>query len=133
VTRRTGAALGCAVVAVLLTAGCTSAAGGADPWSRTYLVPAERVFAAALDALDESGFHVDDAEEDTGRIRARSSARRGDGVSLLIRVETRSAGTRLSVMAGSPDAQDGRGAGPLDRVVHDLLDRVDDLLVSAPD
>ena len=114
------------VLAVSVAGGCLSGGGeSVDDWSRSYLSTYDRVFEAALDAVEDSGFYLDTVDEERGRIRAEASARRGDEMSLIIDVGQRADRIRVDVMAQGAAAQDGRGPGPIAPVVAEYLRNLD--------
>lgn len=123
--RRIRGAVSALLVVIGSAAGCSTRGGAPDDWSRSYLSTPERVFAAALDALEDSGFYLDEVDEASGRIRAESSVRRGDEVTLFVDVAKRRDRIRVDVMASSASAREGAGPGPMTAVVREFLSALD--------
>lgn len=121
------------LVAALAAGGCASSAPAEDDWSRSYVSSFERVFEAALASLEANDFYLDSVDAEGGRIRARSSARRGDEVTLVVRVEERSPAVRVDVMAQGATAVDGRAPTSMSAAVDQFLNGLDDRLQGRSD
>jgi len=117
-----------AAVALLVVAlgGCASAGGGGtDDWSRSYLSTRDRVFQAALDALEGEGFYLDAVDPGQGRVSASSSARRGDDLTLIVEVGEHAGRIRVDVMARSQQLREGSRTVAVDAAVRDFFRRLD--------
>jgi hypothetical protein len=110
----------------LAVTACTSAPDAAlDDWSRTYVADQDRVFEALLDALEDSGFLVEEVDRGRGRVAARASTRRGGDTSLIVRVQQKVDRVRVDVMAGDPGAADGLGSRSMAPAVSEVLRELD--------
>ena len=123
---RTAAAVLLALT-VLVLGGCSSSAGGGD-WSRTYLRPFDRVFEATLDSLEAVDFYLVEADAERGEVRADSSVRWGEDITLLVRVEERRNGVVVDVMARGVDVPNGFAPARFDTVVGEYLRELDSRL-----
>ena len=100
---------------------CSTGSGtSSDEWSRDYVTTHDRAYEAAIDALGDIDFYLESEEPDRGRIRARSSARRG-GLEVTLLVDIRESGdrTRVDVMAQSPGLEEGRAPVQVSGIVRD--------------
>lgn len=118
-----------AIVIALSLAGsaCTTGSqAAADDWSRDYVSTYERVFEAVIRALEDSDFYLDSEDEERGRIRARSSARRSDLEATIV-VDIRQKGDRIrvNVMAQSSGLEEGRAPVQMSGIVRDFFHSLD--------
>ena len=117
---------GLLLTVIIASVACTSGVGApAGEWSRGYLAAYDRVFASALDSLEEMDFYLVEIDERRGEIRADASVRRGREMTLLVRVEDRPSGVRVDVMAQSPNAEDHSAAKMMSAVVTEFLGNLD--------
>ncbi len=85
------------VFVMMILAGCASSPDSTDSWSRSYLLPLDRVFDAAVDVLEDEGYLVD-AERQAGRISAEPSRSRSQrGPTMVVRVEEKNGRARVDV------------------------------------
>jgi len=114
------------ILTMISVAGCVSSTPtGPDDWSRSYLVPYERTVESVLDALEAIDFYLVEVDGDQGKIRADASVRRGEDITLLVRVDERGSGVRVDVMARGANLPDGRASARLSAVVGEFLRAVD--------
>jgi hypothetical protein len=112
--------------------GCSSASGvlaSGDGWSRSYALPYDRVWAAAIASLSSSGYWLGEQDGGRGRIRAESASEPAyRAVVLIVRIDQRGEVVRVGVQASG--GGDGAPAeiSRLDRVVTEFLDALDDRL-----
>jgi hypothetical protein len=117
------------VCSLVLTAAaaCTTGSGpSGDDWSRDYVSTFDRVYEAAVESLDGIGFYLESEDQEEGRIRARSSARRaGLDATLLVDVRHRGDRIRVDVMAQSPGLEEGRAPVQVSGLVRDFFHGLD--------
>lgn len=118
------------MIALTSCSACTTGSPTAgDSWSRDYVSTYERVFEAAVAALEEIDFYLDDEDWEKGRIRARSSARRaGPDATLFVDVRQKSDRIRVDVMAQSSSLEDGRAPAEVSGLVRDFFSGLDSRL-----
>lgn len=114
-------------LAMIAVVACTTGSGtSVDDWSRDYVSTYDRVFEAAIGALDGIGFYLESEDRQEGRIRARSSARRTKvEATLLVDVRNRGDRIRVVVMAQSPGLEEGRAPVQISGLVRDFFHGLD--------
>jgi hypothetical protein len=115
-------------VLIAADAACTTGADSYDggSWSRSYLSAYGRVFEAVLDSLEAGGFYLDTIDENRGRVRAESSARRRDlEMTLFVDVEQRGDRIRVDVMAQGSGSENGYAPTQMSPAVYEFLRELD--------
>jgi hypothetical protein len=79
---RTFSKLLCAAI-ITIPASCASSTDTTGSWTRSYLVPEDTVFSAAVEVLEDEGFFVE-ADRDAGRIVAEPSTATGTRTPILV-------------------------------------------------
>jgi len=125
--RHQGPTIALVIAVLLLASACTTGSGTEpDEWFRDYVSTYERVFEAAISALDDSDFYLDTVDEERGRIRARSSARRADlEATLLVDIRQKGDRIRVDVLAQSSGLEEGRAPVQVSGVVRDFFHHLD--------
>ncbi len=121
------------LVPAALATGCqTGLYGGTSEWSRTYLQTEERVWQALLDTLAEEGFHLDDLDRETGRVRATGGHPDAYREALLdVRLRPVSEGLRVDV-EGRMGLDPGAELYRLDRLIEAILTALDEKILGRP-
>jgi hypothetical protein len=106
-------------------AACSSAGGGSNDWSRSYLLPEPAVFGAVVEVLEEEGYLVE-ADRETGRVQAEAGDPSHGPLPILV-VEVRPRGERVlvdvQVRGGHSDAP--AASSRTDSAVRELLHALD--------
>jgi hypothetical protein len=120
------------VVVVLFAIGCQATSGSSasgDDWSRSFVLPYDRVWTAVVRSLSSSGYILDEQDPGQGRIRAESVADPAyRAVVLDVRVDQRGETVRVDVQASGGGVGSPGEIGILDRAVTEFLEELDELL-----
>jgi len=76
-------------------AACSSAGGGSNDWSRSYLLPESAVFEAVVEVLEDEGYLVE-ADREAGRVQAEAGDASHGPLPILV-IEIRPRGERVLV------------------------------------
>lgn len=119
-------------IVVLSAVGCSSLAGEqvtGNAWSRSYVLPYDRVWAAAVASLSSSRYIIEEQDPAKGQIRAESTDEPAyRAVVLVVRVDRRDEDVRVHVQASGGGVESPAEIGRLDRAVNEYLDELDDRL-----
>ncbi len=124
------------VVAILMVAitGCTSSGTSSDSWSRSYLLPSDRVIDAVVDVLEDENYLVD-IDRKAGRITAEPSRSRTQGGPILtVRVDQKKDGrVRVDVQTRSGTQGATTGSNRDQTAVLEFLHELDQRLRTPTD
>ncbi len=127
---RSSLALFLSGVVVATAAGCSAVTAGlvtGGEWSRSYVLPYERVRTAVVASLSNCGYTI--VEDERGRIEAESAADPAyRAVVLIVRVDQREEAVTVDVQASGGGAGAPADNRHLDRAVTEFLDELDDRL-----
>ena len=111
-------AIGCSATSAVLASG--------DDWSRSYVLPYDRVWRAVVRSLSSTGYVIDEEDREQGRIRAESAADPAyRAVVMDVRVDQRGEVVRVDVQASGGTVNSPGEIGLLDRAVTEFLDELD--------
>ena len=115
----------------LFTACSSSSSSPADSWTAAYVAPYDDVWAAVLEVLENADYHVADADQGKGHIRAESSARHQYQETVLdLSIRVRGEVVRIDVQARGGTIDSPSGFRRLDTVVKEFLADLDALMRS---
>jgi hypothetical protein len=111
-------AIGCSATSEVLANG--------DDWSRSYVLPYDRVWRAVVWSLSSTGYIIDEEDREQGRIRAESAADPAyRAVVLDVRIDQRGEVVRVALQASGGTVNSPGEIGLLDRAVTEFLDELD--------
>ena len=120
------------VVVALFAIGCTAASGssaGRDDWSRSFVMPYDRVWVAVVRSLPKAGYIIVEENRGQGRVRAEAAAEPAyRAVVLDVRVDQRGEVVGVDVQASGGGVGSPGEIGILDRAVTEFLEELDELL-----
>lgn len=108
-----------------VAAACGSTGDQMGSWSRSYLVPVETVFGAAVEVLEDEGYLVE-PDRASGRIVAEpSTGARGRTSTLILRITLKGDRVVVDVQARAGVERDGMAPQATDTAVLELLHALD--------
>jgi len=118
-----------ACVTVVTVLGCSSTPVDLDrggDWSRSYVLPYDRVWEAVKASLSKAGYWIEEEHRERGLVRAESTREPAyRAVVLVVRVDQREEEVRVNVQASGGGVDPASEIGRFERAVNEFLDELD--------